>query len=94
MIPVPFDATTSYRPGTAAGPAAVLEASKQVDLEDLQFGPIWKAGFAMLPIPKPIASLSKRARTAAEPIIRDARAHQRHHPRRAHGRSGQLSPRR
>ena len=23
VIPVPFDATTSYRPGTAAGPAAV-----------------------------------------------------------------------
>ena len=33
VIPVPFDATTSYRPGTASGPAAVLEASKQVDLE-------------------------------------------------------------
>jgi agmatinase len=28
VIPVPFDATTSYLAGTAAGPAAVLEASK------------------------------------------------------------------
>ena len=69
VIPVPFDATTSYRPGTASGPAAVLEASKQVDLEDLQYGPIWKAGFAMLPIPRDIAALSKSARRAAEPII-------------------------
>jgi agmatinase len=69
VIPVPFDATTSYRAGTAAGPAAVLEASKQVDLEDLQYGPVWKAGFAMLPIPKEIAALSKSARRAAEPII-------------------------
>ncbi|MFM2165295.1 MAG: hypothetical protein RL325_1732 [Planctomycetota bacterium] len=69
VIPVPFDATTSYRPGTAAGPAAVLEASKQVDLEDLQYGPIWRAGFAMLPIPKDIAALSKSARRAAEPVI-------------------------
>ena len=69
VIPVPFDATTSYRPGTAAGPAAVLEASKQVDLEDLQYGPVWKAGFAMLPIPKDIAALSKSARRAAEPVI-------------------------
>jgi len=69
VIPVPFDATTSYRPGTASGPAAVLEASKQVDLEDLQYGPIWKAGFAMLPIPKDIAALSKSARRAAEPVI-------------------------
>ena len=50
VIPVPFDATTSYRPGTARGPEAVLEASKQVDLEDLQYGAIWKAGVAMLPI--------------------------------------------
>lgn len=70
VIPVPFDATTSYRPGTAAGPAAVLDASRQVDLEDLQFGPIWKAGIAMLPIPRQLAALSKRARSAAEPIIR------------------------
>ena len=69
VIPVPFDATTSYRPGTAAGPAHVLEASKQVDLQDIQYGPIWQAGIAMLPIPKDIAALSKRARAAAEPII-------------------------
>ena len=70
VIPVPFDATTSYRPGTAAGPAAILEASRQVDLEDLQYGPIWKAGIEMRPIPAAIAALSRRARKAAEPIIR------------------------
>jgi hypothetical protein len=32
LIPVPWDATTSYRPGTARGPQAIFEASKQVDL--------------------------------------------------------------
>ena len=69
VIPVPFDATTSYRAGTAGGPAAVLEASRQVDLEDVQFGAIWRAGVAMLPIPGPIAALSRRARRAAEPVI-------------------------
>ncbi|MFO0962196.1 MAG: agmatinase family protein [Phycisphaerales bacterium] len=69
LIPVPFDATTSYRPGTAAGPAAVLEASKQVDLQDLQYGAIWESGIAMLPIPGAIATLSKRARAQAEPVI-------------------------
>jgi agmatinase len=69
VIPVPFDATTSYRPGTAKGPAAVLEASKQVDLEDLQYGAIWKAGIAMPPIPRKIEALSKSARKAAEPVI-------------------------
>ena len=30
VIPVPYEATTSYRTGTADGPAAVLEASAQV----------------------------------------------------------------
>lgn len=70
VIPVPFDATTSYRPGTAKGPAHVLEASRQVDLEDLQFGAIWKHGLAMLPIPRAIAALSRSARSAAEPLIR------------------------
>ena len=70
VIPVPFDATTSYRPGTAAGPSHVLQASMQVDLQDIQFGPIWQAGIAMLPIPKTIATLSRKARAAAEPVIR------------------------
>jgi len=69
VIPVPFDATTSYRPGTARGPAAILEASKQVDLEDLQYGAIWREGLAMLPISTKIAALSKSARKAAEPVI-------------------------
>ena len=69
VIPVPFDATTSYRPGTARGPAHVLEASRQVDLEDIQYGPIWQAGISMLPIPADIAALSRRARAAAEPVI-------------------------
>ena len=31
LIPVPFEATTSYGGGTADGPRCVLEASKQVD---------------------------------------------------------------
>lgn len=70
VIPVPFDATTSYRPGTARGPSHVLEASTQVDLQDIQFGAIWEAGIAMLPIPADIAAFSKRARSAAEPVIK------------------------
>ncbi len=69
VIPVPFDATTSYCAGTARGPSHVLAASRQVDLEDIQFGPVWQAGIAMLPIPRDIAALSRRARAAAEPLI-------------------------
>jgi agmatinase len=51
VLGVPFDATTSYRKGTALGPAAVLRASHQVDLLDLQQrswpggdGRPWRAG--------------------------------------------------
>lgn len=47
VVPVPFDATTSYRRGTAAAPPAILEASAQVDLHDLETGAPWKAGIAM-----------------------------------------------
>jgi hypothetical protein len=47
-----------------------MEASKQVDLQDIQFGAVWQAGIAMLPIPKDIAALSKKARRVAEPIIK------------------------
>ena len=35
LVPVPFEATTSYGGGTADGPKAILEGSRQVDLFDL-----------------------------------------------------------
>lgn len=47
VIPVPWEVTTSYRRGTRGAPAAVLAASAQVDLEDLQFGDAWRAGIAL-----------------------------------------------
>ena len=31
IIPVPWEATVSYKVGTAKGPAAVLKASQQID---------------------------------------------------------------
>jgi agmatinase len=34
VIPAPFDQTTSYLPGTRFGPAAILEASRQVEFYD------------------------------------------------------------
>jgi len=69
VLPVPFDATTSYRPGTARGPAAVLEASRQVDLWDREYGAIYEPGIAMVEVPGDLLSLSVRARSAALPII-------------------------
>lgn len=48
VIPVPFEATTSYGAGAALGPQAVFGASHQVDLFDLDLGPFYQVGIAML----------------------------------------------
>ena len=51
IVPVPYEATTSYGGGTSNGPAAVLEASKQVYLFDQETGRPYSVGIAMLDIP-------------------------------------------
>ncbi len=47
LIPVPFEATTSYGGGTEHGPDAIRAASAQVDLHDRRFGPVWHHGIFM-----------------------------------------------
>src|SRR5207247_4563529 len=62
IIPVPFEATTSYGGGTSRGPAAVLEASKQVDLFDHETGRPYEAGIAMLDVPRNIVAWNSQAK--------------------------------
>ena len=69
IVPVPWEPTTSYRRGTAKGPAAILEASKQVDLYDLDTGKPYEAGIAMLPEDPDIVRWNVEACAAAEPVI-------------------------
>ena len=69
ILPVPFDATTSYGGGASAGPDAVLEASRQVDLLDHQFGEVYKVGIALADEPAKLRKLSRKARRLAAPII-------------------------
>lgn len=38
LLPVPYESTTSYGAGTRDGPAAILAASRQVELYDHEFG--------------------------------------------------------
>jgi agmatinase len=38
VLPIPFEMTTSYMGGTKAGPAAIIDASNQVELYDAQVG--------------------------------------------------------
>jgi agmatinase len=68
LVPVPFDATTSYRKGAAEGPQTVLEASWQVDLWDGETGDPWRQGIAMLDEPEAIVRLNETARALASPI--------------------------
>jgi len=50
LVPVPYEATTTYRKGTALGPAALLDASLQIELFDEETGtsPL-DVGVAVLP---------------------------------------------
>jgi agmatinase len=69
IVPVPFEATVSYRPGTAAGPQAILDASSQIDLFDLETGRPYEAGLAMLPINQEVVVRNTEARSAALKVI-------------------------
>ncbi len=69
ILPVPFDATTSYKRGTADGPAAILRASHQVDLFDRQTGRPYAAGIHLLPEDPRVKEWNGAARQAADPII-------------------------
>jgi agmatinase len=69
VVPVPFEATTSYGGGTSKGPAAVLEASRQVDLFDHETGRPYAAGIAMLDVPKNVLRWNREAKTLAAAVI-------------------------
>ncbi|GMU01569.1 agmatinase family protein [Corallococcus caeni] len=69
VIPVPFEATTSYGGGTSNGPAALLEASKQVDLFDVETGRPYERGIAMLEAPAELHLWNERAKERALLVI-------------------------
>ena len=68
VLPLPFDATTSYRAGAANGPACVLEASRQIDLFDLMFGRPYEAGIHMFEADPRIHEWNARARREVEAL--------------------------
>jgi agmatinase len=74
LIPVPWEATVSYGSGTADGPAAILKASRQVDLFDRDTGKPYESGIAMLPISETVRGWSDEARALAATIIENGGA--------------------
>lgn len=69
ILPVPWEVTVSYREGTASAPAAVLNASYQVDLFDPDYADAWKIGLAMDAIPSELQELNGEMRPVAEEYI-------------------------
>ena len=69
VIPVPFEATTSYGGGASDGPRAVLEASRQVDLYDRSTGRPYESGICMLPESDEIRQLNVLAKADAQVVI-------------------------
>ncbi|MBN2494664.1 MAG: arginase family protein [Deltaproteobacteria bacterium] len=69
LLPVPFDATASYRRGAAEAPAAVLEASHQIDLFDPRIGRPYAAGICLLEEPEDVIAWNALASAAADPVL-------------------------
>lgn len=65
ILPVPWEVTTSYGAGTSQGPEAVLEASAQIDLFDLDFGKAYERGFFMQPISDQWIAKNKKLKALA-----------------------------
>lgn len=78
VVPVPFEATTSYGSGAADGPEAVLAASHQVDLFDLELGDFYREGIAMLDPDERVRDWNREAvglaRSVDEALADEARA--------------------
>lgn len=69
LLPVPWEATTSYGGGTSRGPAAISKASHQVDLFDLDFETPYAPGIFMRHESAEVIAWNARARAAAERVI-------------------------
>lgn len=62
ILPVPWEATVSYRTGTAKGPEAILVASRQLDFFMREIPDAWKLGVSMAEIPQALRESSDTLR--------------------------------
>lgn len=69
LLPIPWEVTTSYGGGTSQGPQAILQASKQVDLYDIDLGNFFADGIYMLDESKDIQQWNDTAKKIAQLII-------------------------
>lgn len=69
VVPVPWEVTTSYGGGTSRGPAAIREASLQVDLFHPEFPELWKHGIWLDEIPEALLEQSDALKKEAQRVI-------------------------
>ena len=73
ILPVPYEATVSYKPGTAGGPIAIIESSEQVELYDDELqAEFYQVGIATYPVVQPAPGPKdqiRRIMKAATPIL-------------------------
>lgn len=69
IIPVAWDVTTSFRPGTSHAPTRILEASMQVDLSHDLYPNGWKSGIAYSHEVDHWMGQNDRLRVLAEQVI-------------------------
>ncbi len=69
LVPVPWEATTSYGGGASEGPRAILDASMQVDLFDLDVDRPYQHGIHMLDAAAEIAAWNEEGKAEAAKVI-------------------------
>ncbi|MGX9985507.1 agmatinase family protein [Soonwooa purpurea] len=69
VVAVPWEVTVSYGAGASKGPAAILEASFQVDLLHQEFPELWKLGIYFDEGAEYWKSTSDEYKAMAQPII-------------------------
>lgn len=78
VLPIPYDATTSFSPGAREGPRAIIAASRQLEDYDVELGrESYRAGIATLDPLEPDArgpeAMHQRVYRAARKIVRDGK---------------------
>ena len=66
---VPWEVTVSFHSGTAKGPQATLQASKQLDFYDYDYPDGWKQGIFMPLVPEWIEQQNEALRAAADKVV-------------------------
>ena len=71
LLPVPWEATTSYGAGASRGPELIFNASAQLDFFDFDFTDVYKKGFYWLGVDENILAKSRKAKALCQSWVFD-----------------------